>query len=425
MSSDLVELTVEEIAAGGDGVARLDSGRVVFVPRTAPGDEVIAELTENRARWARGRVVAWRGLGEGRVTPECPVYDECGGCRMQHLRADLQCSALARGVSQTLARIGGREVRVEPLEPSDRRYGYRNRVTFTLRRTDEGVVAGYHRLRGPRLVDVASCPLAEAPIREAWSALREGWGERAARLPQGRELRITLRASARGDVGLLVEGGSAAGEPDRLLGAVPGLRSYWWAPGAGPREHLGGAAELTDVWEGRELQLRPRAFLQVNRAVAAGLEEHLDEELGPVQGRTVLDLYAGVGTRALRWTAAGARVVAVEAEPDAVETGRDVAGREGLDLDLRLASVEESLAERPEADVIVVNPPRAGLHEEVSARLARARADVLVYVSCDAATLARDLRRLGDGWRPRYARLFDAFPQTGHVETVLWLEPAA
>jgi len=429
VSERAVELTVDTIAAGGSGVGRTAEGQVVFVPRTAPGDRVVAELVEHHRRWARGRVLEWLQAGPGRVDAPCPIFGPCGGCRLQHLDATRQAAALEGVVADTLARIGGRTVRVEPIESAPPRYGYRNRVSFTLRREGGRVRAGYHAESGPELIDVERCLLAEPPISRAWSGLSAVWGPEARRLPAGRELRLTLRATAAGDVGLWVEGGRASEPPaatatEALLRGAPDVTSYWWAPARGPRRHLGGVELLSETGDGLELRLRPRAFLQVNRYVAARLERHLDEELGAVAGRTVLDLYAGVGLRAIRWARAGASTVAVEREPDAVATGEEAARRVGATPRFVRARVEKALAGLAGADAVVVNPPRSGLTEEAADRLAAFPATRLGYVSCDPATLARDMKRLSAGWKPRFARPFDAFPHTGHVETVLWLDPA-
>lgn len=429
MSAEAVELTVDSIAAGGSGVGRTAEGRVVFVPRTAPGDRVVAELTERHPRWARGRVLEWLAAGPGRVDPPCPIFETCGGCRLQHLDTERQGAALERVVADALERIGKTVVPVRPVVSGGPRLGTRNRVTFTLRREDGRVRAGYHAESGPGLIEVDRCLLAEPPIAEAWSGLRGAWGSGAAHLPAGRELRLTLRATAEGAVGLLVEGGSPSRTPSAsstaaLLDAA-GLAGYWWAPAGRSPRHMGGAETLEERWDGIAFRLRPRAFLQVNRHIAPRIERHLDEGLGDPGGRTLLDLYAGVGSRAIRWTRTGATVVAVEREPDAVETGREAAREAAMELDFRCASVETALADLPAADAVVVNPPRAGLSEDVAARLAAFPADRMAYVSCDPATLARDTRRLESGWRPVLAQPFDAFPHTGHVETVLWLERTA
>lgn len=426
MSGETVELTVDSIAAGGSGVGRTAEGRVVFVPHTVPGDRIVAELTEGRRRWARGRVLEWLASGPGRVDPPCPIFETCGGCRLQHVDAEGQREALERAVGDALERIGGRPVPVRSLVTAGPRLGTRNRVTFTLRREGGRVRAGYHADSGPGLVEVERCLLAEPAIAAAWEGLRGAWGAGAGRLPAGAELRLTLRATAAGAVGLLVEGGAAAKGPDAtataaLFDGVPGLASYWWAPAGDGARHLGGSEFLAEPWDGLELRLRPRAFLQVNRHVAPLMERHLDEGLGDLAGHTVLDLYAGVGSRTIRWTRAGATAVAVEREADAVQTGREAAARVGIETRFVLAPVERALQSLGPADVVVVNPPRSGLSSDVAGRLAAFRAERLVYVSCDPATLARDMKRLSEGWTPDFAQPFDAFPHTGHVETVLWL----
>jgi tRNA/tmRNA/rRNA uracil-C5-methylase (TrmA/RlmC/RlmD family) len=182
---------------------------------------------------------------------------------------------------------------------------------------------------------------------------------------------------------------------------------------------------LRDTWLGIELDLLPDAFVQVNREVTELLEADLDGQLGPVSGKRILDLYAGVGLRGIRWSASGADVISVEAERDAVETGRQAAAGAGSTPEFVHARVEDVLPRglAAGADVIVVNPPRSGLDAAAAESLCAVTASRLVYVSCDPATLARDVDRLSSAWTPVRARPFDAFPQTGHVETVLWFKP--
>jgi len=426
MTPTTVDLTVESIAVGGDGVGRTASGQVVFLARTAPGDRVRAELFERRKRWARGRVVEIYEKGPDRVEPACGYFDECGGCQLQHLGAAAQAAWLRRAVSDTLARIGGAEVPVGRVISGARKLGYRNRVTFSLRRDGARVTAGYRAVRGGRLIDVERCPLAEPAVQEAWAGLRAAWGPGARHLPAGAELRITVRASVDGEVGLLVSGGyGGAPDPAPIERGVPRLATYWWTRADGTRERLAGTDTLADRWEGVELSLWPEAFLQVNREVSARIDAHLDAGLGGVEGLTILDLYAGVGLRAIRWAAAGASVVAVESGADAARTGRAAASRLGTRAPRLIeGTVEAALPGLGPADVIVVNPPRAGLGLQAAERLREVAASRLVYVSCDPATLARDVSRLRGWWTPERAQPFDAFPQTGHVETVLWLSRA-
>jgi 23S rRNA (uracil1939-C5)-methyltransferase len=456
------ELAVESVAVGGDGVAREESGRVVFVPRTAPGDRVRARITEDQGSYARAEVTEILEAGPRRREPPCRHYDEgCGGCQLQHLEMEAQRAAKRKMVRDTLRRIGDREAEVEETVPSDRPLGYRNRVRLTLRREEDGVRAGYHRRGAPgRIVDVEECPLAEDAVNRAWRQLRRGWGEGARHLPAGASLRVTIRASAPGRVTILVEGedepgragdgGGAAprsraagppppgagppddpgrvrpeGSPEAVAAAVDGLSGYFWRPRDGERRRLAGEPRMVEEWQGVELRLPPEVFLQVNRGAAREMEAYLDrrigERLGGPRDRRILDLYAGVGTRALRWAEAGAEVAGAEVDAEAVATGREAAERRGVETGLRVRSVESCLPELLPADLAVVNPPRTGLSGEAASLLADASLEELAYVSCDPATLARDLARLGEGWEIDSIRPFDAFPQTAHVETIAWL----
>lgn len=423
---ELLDLTVLGIAAGGDGVGRDESGRVIFVPRCAPGDMLRVRIRQKRKTFARAEIERVVTPGPGRVSPACPLFDRCGGCQLQHLADEPQAQARSRIVADALRRIGGLESAVPRALCPGPRLGYRNRVRFHLRRDGDGVRAGYHGAGRPdRIVDADDCPLAEPTIRTAWSALREGWGKAASRLPGGPELEITLRAAVDGRVALHVSGGSAdqPGRPDRVMPAIPSLDSYWWTPDSGSRVHLGGHEIFRDVWGGIELELRPDTFVQANRVVAAEIDAWIDAELGDVTGLRMLDLYAGAGLGALRWVGRGAGVTACELNRDAVETGRVAAARLGRVVELVEGRVEAVIDRLLPADVVVVNPPRQGLARSVTDRLAAARsARTIVYASCDPATLARDLRRLAGGWRVRSVQPFDAFPQTAHVETVVVLD---
>ncbi len=420
-------LEVESLAHGGDGVARDPDGRVVFVPRTAPGDVVRARLTEERERWARARVVEVLSPGPTRREAPCPFYRECGGCQLQHVEPAEELESKRRAVRDTLERIGGIRMEVPPPVTAGSRLGYRNRVSLTLRRPPEGgVTAGYHGHEDPdRLVDVDRCPLAEPPVNDAWRSLRECWGPGASLLPGGGEVRITVRATADGETGIVLEGGDEGdpGDPAALEEELEGVAACHWRPSGAGRRRLYGRERLRERWRGREIGLRPWSFLQVNRAVAHRMEDHLDRLVEPVgPGRRILDLYAGLGLRALRWSEAGAETAACEEEPDAVADGREAAAAADAGVDVREGRVEDHLPDLLPADVAVVNPPRTGLSRQVCRILGDARLDALIYVSCEPSTLARDLDRLEEGWEPVSVQPFDAFPQTAHVETVVRLE---
>ncbi len=419
-----VVLRVESLAHGGDGVAREPGGRVVFVPRTAPGDVVLARLVEEHESYARARVEEVVEASSRRREAPCPLYDDCGSCQLQHVDTGAQVAAKVDAVRDALERIGDRETGVEGAVAVGPRFGYRNRVSFTLQRGDGRVTAGYHRVDDPgRLLDVDECPLAEEPLRDAWSELRRSWGAGAGRMPGAGEVRLTLRATAGGEVGLVAEGGEERrpGDPESVFRGCHRLASYHWRPADAGRRRMAGVDRLAERWRGREIEVGPETFLQVNRRVADAMEEHLDRRLGQLEGRRVLDLYAGMGLRALRWAEAGADAAACEVDEEAVADGRRAAEAAGVDVPFRAGRVEEALDEMLPADAVVVNPPRRGLSEAVCRRLSEADAERVVYVSCDPATLARDVKRMGGAWRVGEVQPFDAFPQTAHVETILWL----
>lgn len=418
---------VAGIAAGGAGVGRLPDGRAVFVQRTAPGDRVRVAVVERKRRWARAELRAVLRPGPGRRAAPCPHYDRCGGCTIEHIDYPVQLRVKAGIVAEALRRIGGLDAPTPDVTPSPHEFRYRNRVSFTLLRLGAGrVIAGFHELERPgRIVDITgACLLPEPPVADAWAALRREWGRDAHRLPSGRRLRLTLRGAAAGEVSLLVDGGHAPGRPDELLQRVPALAAVWHRPeGARDWTLLAGAAAVAEQWADEDVALSGVAFLQVNRAAAAALEEHVIRLAGAVAGpgARVVDAYCGVGLHARRLAREGAAVVGIELDPDAVREARRAAPPDTEFLEGR---VEDLLPAALPADLVILNPPRRGLHAAVPAALVARPPARLIYVSCDPATLARDLARLQPAFRLRSLRCFDLFPQTTHVETVAELECA-
>lgn len=411
-------LTIESIAAGGAGVARLEDGRVAFVARTAPGDLVEARVVERKRRYVRAEPVRVLEASPQRRDAPCPHYARCGGCTIEHLQYAAQLEAKRAIVHEALRRIGGVTIEVPPVVPSPTEARYRNRVSFSLRRIGSGrVVAGFHdRLRPDRVLDIdGRCLLPEAAVADGWDALRRAWGDNAARLPSGDRLRLTLRGTARGELTLLVEGGYGSGRADELIEAVPALRSIWQRGPAGDAPVLlAGADHVEEDWGGERVRLGGAVFLQVNRGTADRLEAHVLERLAPEAGLRIVDAYCGVGLHARRAARAGALVTGIELDAQAVEEAR----RGAPEVSFEAAQVEAALPRHLPADVVIANPPRAGLAPEVVAALRAQPPRRLVYVSCDPATLARDAQRLAPVLRLSAVRCFDMFPQTTHVETV-------
>lgn len=422
---------MDSIAAGGEGVGRLPDGRAVFVHRTAPDELVSVRLTSERPRWARGQLLEILEPSPVRRPGVCPHYGECGGCTLEHLEYDAQLEAKRGIVRSALARIGGLTVDVPRVVASPREFRYRNRVSFALRRLPGGhVIAGFHALKDPdRIVDVdGACLLPEEPIARAWNSLRASWGENAELLPSGRSLRLTLRSTATGAVSLLIEGGNRDGRLDELTNGATGIAAIWHRPGEGEEAfHAAGERGLPEAWGDESFEVSGRAFLQVNREAAALLDAHVLDQCGDVEMLDVVDAYCGIGAHARRLARRGARVTGIELDPEAIRIAEslslaaDSTGSAGLAPTYLRDRVEAVIESCLPADLVLLNPPRAGVVEEVTHALLNQPPARILFVSCDPATLARDLKRLSPRFELSSIRCFDLFPQTAHVETVVTL----
>lgn len=402
-------IRIDRLAAGGDGVAR-DDGLVIFVPRTAPGDVIEAEVVhDGKARFARGRMLQVLTPSNARVAPPCVHYvrDACGGCQLQHLTYEAQLHAKAEMVADAFRRIARREVHVPVVHAAPAAWHYRRKLTLALRRTNNGVIAGMHAFDEPgRVFGLDECRLADPIVMTAWHALRAA----TECLPDASELRVAVRRLADG-VALVVEGGDAFPQSHALADAVPGTQAIWWVPQERRRRLV----------VDRRGDAEPGAsFVQVNPAMHAILHEAVLARVAEHAPRTVVDAFAGVGDTAAALAAQGARVIAIEADEEAAAYAATRLPKGSRSI---AARVEDVLDECLPADVVVLNPPRAGVHAAVTAQLAKAKGvRAIVYVSCDPATLARDVGRL-PGWRVSHVSCYDMFPQTAHVETVCELVP--
>ena len=417
-----VDVAVRGLAAGGSGVASLPDGRVVFVPRTAPGDHARVVVEKEKKRWAAASLVELVERGTSRREPMCSIYDRCGGCQLQHVEYDEQLRWKGRFVSDALSRIAGLEELTPPdVTPSPLRLRYRSRMSFTLRRLRNGrVVAGLHEAGRPgRIVDVAGqCLLPETAVIEAWQELRSAWGPGARALPDGGSLRLTVRATPAGTE-LLVEGGRAGWDPEPLAAACPALKRVFHQPTRRePRQ--GGSDALPEViaWPDDDaLEGLGSAFEQVN-PVAAALVHGRVLEAADGDG-AVVDAYCGLGGYGRALAESGRPVVGIEVDPTATRLAEA-----GAPPSFRVVtgSVEAQLGAQLPADVVVLNPPRTGIAPEVAEALLATPPRRIVYVSCDPATLARDVRALIDAYALSDVSAYDLFPQTAHVESVAVLD---
>jgi len=416
----LATVQIRALSSDGSGVGNLADGRVVFVPRTAPGDEIRVRITNRKPRWAKGQLRDLLVPSPDRVSPSCPYYEECGGCTLQHIAYTQQLHWKGDTVREAFKRISHLDITLPGVVPSPNERNYRSRVTFTLVRLTGGrVVAGFHHLEVPhRIVDVEEgCILPEPALASVWTGLRRAWGEGARRLPAGRKLRLTLRAVEEGVI-LVVEGGRGPGRPDILLREVEGLVAVWAVGPRGRGKLLAGLTPVHDTRLGETVRTGPTTFLQVNRVASEALHRWVVEQgrVGP--GEKVVDAYCGVGLYGRDLARLGAHVLGIERDSETVRAAsRDSPER----FTVWAGAVEDRMAEALPADLVVLNPPRIGVDAKVAETLLVAGPPRLIYVSCAPATLARDVGRLSSSYEVVDVRAFDLFPQTAHVEVVVVL----
>lgn len=408
-------LTVERLTFGPDALAH--AGRqVVFLPYAAPGDQVTAEVVEQRPGYLRARVATVDVPGPDRVLPGCAAFPICGGCQWQHIAPAAQRAAKSAIVAEQLARIGRvRDVAVEPTLPSPADWGSRARITLVA----DGRRLGFHRARSHALVEVDDCPVADPALLRPLPAVRR-WAT-AVRMTLER---VTL-AVAPGGVALAATAAGTPGAADvaateELLASTAAVRGAVLL-GRGTRVVVGDPEIRVPLEPGLDLVVPADVFTQVNPGANALLVATVARLLGDVAGRRILDLYCGAGNFGLPLARRGAVVLGIERSPHAVVAGAANAERLGLGgATFRAATVARALADVAAGtiDAVVLDPPRAGAADAV-AQIAALAAPRIVYVSCDPATLARDVRSLAaHGYRLGTVQPIDVFPQTYHVETV-------
>ncbi len=402
-----IVLAIESVAAGGDGVARDSGGRVVFVPRAAPGDRVRATVTEEHKSFARAHLDAVLEPGPGRVAPPCPLFASgaCGGCQWQHLSSEAQRAAKEAIVGAALRRLVDAGLAIEPLRTPVPPLGWRRRARlhWVRPRRAGAALIGFFAPGSRHVTDVDRCPQLEPAADAALAAIRRvlgpvltGRGEIDVVAGQGGGVHVTVRgpcapAAAR-----------ALAEAPEIAGVRLGRRQF--------------GAEAIALEPG--LEAASGEFAQASSAGNAALLEVVNLATRAREGKRVLELYAGGGNLTRVLARGAAEVIAVErAVPVAPPAGGNVSFRQG--------SAEEEvkiLARHGERfDLVVLDPPRTGAADacQLLPRLGPSR---IVYVSCDPATLARDAGALvAAGYAPVRAWPIDMMPQTAHVEVVLEL----
>src|SRR3954452_17936925 len=436
---DELDLRIDTLAYGGAGVARLD-GYVVFVRDAIPGDRVRAEVVKRKRAYADARLVDLLEPSPERIAP---VADH-PGAPWQVLTYERQLEVKQEQVGDALRRIGRLDAfELEPIVPAEQQWRYRNKIEFSFGTAEDGeLVCGFHAPGSwERIVAMEECLLVSERVDEtrrrvlefcreqglqAWDRRDQSGFLRNLMIREGRrtgelQVRLVTSEGELDDAGLVI----AAHADGVFWTQVPGVAE---SLSGGLTQHLAGAPALEEAICGLRLAISPDAFLQTNTEMAERLYGFVGDYAGLRGWERVYDLYCGIGTIGLSLAARAGEVwgleVVEEAVADAIANARanEIENAQFFAGDVRLA-LRDLVAHARRPDVLVVDPPRAGLSQKVVRRIAEAGPKRIVYVSCNPTTLAPNAAQLvGEGWVLRRVRPVDMFPQTPHVEAVALLE---
>ena len=442
--NQIVPVTIEDISDTGEGIGHVD-GFTLFVSRAVPGDTVRARILKAKKTYAIAKAEEILTPAPGRVAPECPVAGSCGGCQLSFLAYESQLALKQKKVEDCIRRIGGfADVPVLPIIGMEEPRAYRNKGQFPVGTAGLGFYAGHSH----RIVPTASCGMLWPGHEEILSAVREYLAESGARpydeeTGRGLVRHVLMRKGfATGEIVVcLVVNGTKIPTPETLwerLRKVEGVVGLCLNVN---REKtnvilgdrlipLFGKASVTDCIGDVKFEISPMSFYQVNPVQTKVLYDTAFAYAGLTGSETVWDLYCGIGTISLFLAKAAKKVYGVEIVPEAIENAKENARINGLtNTEFYVGAAEEVfprlVKENPAigADVIVVDPPRKGCDEKLLTTMLAMAPGRIVYVSCDPATLARDLKILcAEGYRLERVQPVDQFPGSVHVETCVLLE---
>lgn len=438
-------LEIEGYTHEGSGVARLD-GRVVFVPHTIRGEVWEVNLVKVNKNFAFGRGVTCLTGAASRVEKDCQFRGKCGGCQFRHMNYEEELFAKKQTVEDALLRLGGVEVDIPDVLGGESTERYRNKVQFPVGGSDKWVKIGFFRPRSHDVLDVADCLLQPETASVAREVVKNWMTENRVNpydetTGKGTVRHLFLRNNGKNEllVCLVVTREklkNIVGLSDSLKVALPSLKGFLVNVNKkdtnvvlGNQYHtIFGDDFLYEELLGLNFKLSVPSFFQVNLAQTEVLYKKVEEFAGLTGSETVLDLYCGIGTISLFLAKNAKKVYGAEIVAEAVEDGKENGIRNQIDnvefFHGDVTEIVEKLShEKTAIDVVVVDPPRKGLSVDVPEALGKLSPTKIVYVSCDPATLARDVKRLGEfGYVVKKVQPVDLFPRTRHVECVVLLE---
>lgn len=432
MAEETRTVTIEKLVEGGAGLARQDS-QVLFVRGAIPDEQVSVVVGTQHKGFQEATVSGVLVASPDRVAPPCPVYEVCGGCHFQHIRYEAQLVQKREILKETLRRVGkvAKAEPIPPVIPSPNPYGYRSSVRFVVFRAGKGFALGFHQEGTTQPVAAAGCLLAPPAMCEVVATVNERLASLMA-LPFRLESVEVRRSVAFGSALLLFRTGQTERDQVRqffeLFREVPGVVGQVVTAGNGRggqrrQRFVDGQDWIADRLGDLIFRISDRSFMQANWPLNETLSHTVNEWVGSAPGLRVLELYAGIGTLGLPLARGGALVTEVEANLSASADARHAAKSNHIGRCRFRPSRAEAMLENVhpgEYEVVLVDPPRTGLSGDCVDGLLRIGAGRLLYLSCDAPILARDLSRLcAAGYRIVRIQPFDMFPQTAHLETLV------
>ena len=456
----LEKVLVEDYAAEGKSIARVD-GKVVFIERVVPGDIVDIRLTKSKKDWAEGYPLQFHSLSKERTEPFCQHFGVCGGCQWQMLPYDRQLFYKRQQVEDNLKRIGKIELpEIPAVLGADETRWYRNKLeyTFSSKRfipenefVKDGIndlnAAGFHA-KGlfDKVVEIERCWLQAEPtnaIRKTISefARKNNYSFYDQKLHTGFLRTVLLRICETGEVmvnAVMAEDDKAKRDLllEHLLKEVPGITTLLYTINAKWNDSLydlepvvvTGKGYVTEKLEDLQFKIGPKSFFQTNTKQAEKLYSVARDYAELTDSETVYDLYCGTGSIGIFVSKLAKRIIGVEMIADAVEDAKENAALNNIHHaaffagDVIKICDDAFFAAHGKPDVIITDPPRAGMHEKLVKKILEIAAPVVVYVSCNPATQARDLAMLSEGYELTKVQPVDMFPHTHHIENVVQLK---
>ena len=405
--SNIVEINLDNAAYGGDTIGRLPDGRAVFVPFGIPGETVRIKIVLDKKKFARGELVEVLDPSPSRISARCAHFLDCGGCHYQHIAYDQQLLIKEKVLRDQLERIG-RLVSppIEAVVPSPNKFGYRNQVKFHISRSGK---PGFFRANKNGVLEISECHLPELPLADIWRLLEID--------PESGLSALGLRLGIEDDILVTLESkGQFAAEFD-----IEDLPVSVVHVSPGHTEVLAGSEYTIMQVKDRQFRVSGGSFFQVNTPLAAYMVDEIAAAL-PADPGLVLELYSGVGLFSAFLASRAEKLISIEASERSAEDF--VHNLDDFNnVDLYQGPVEDILPDLiVEPEVVLVDPPRTGLHKKVIHSLISMKPSLLIYISCDPATLARDSKLLLEaGFTVQKFIPFDFFPQTYHIETLsIW-----